>query len=164
MFASICYPGEMLHYFPLLPTPVAADWHARLISNVRGWGYEMLLKPHPGSHYPIPPAFTEELGARLLTERFERVLADADAVMFDSPMSTTFGVALASEKPVILIDLGRAIFRPEARALLEKRCRIVKAWFDETNRLQIDWDELRRAIAEAPDLTDPAFVESYRLG
>ena len=140
MFASICYPGEMLHYFPLIPTPVAADWHARLIAQVRGWGYEMLF-----------------------TERFEDVFASADAIMFDSPMTTTFGLALASEKPVVLIDLGRAVFRPEALALLEGRCRVVWAWFDEENRLQTDWDELRSAIEESRDLMDPAFVQSYRL-
>ena len=163
MFASICYPGEMLHYFPLLPTPVAADWHARLISNVRGWGYEMLLKPHPSSSCAVPQTFTEELGATLLTGRFENVLAAADAVMFDSPMSTTFGVALASDKPVVLIDLGRAVFRPEALALLERRCRVVKGWFDEENRVQTDWDELHRAIEESRDLNDPAYVRSYRL-
>ena len=163
MFASICYPGETLHYFPLLPTPVAADWHARLIAQVRGWGFEMLLKPHPGSSCPVPPAFTEEFGATLLMERFEQVLGSADALMFDSPLSTTFGVALASDKPVVLIDIGRAVFRPEALALLERRCRVVKGWFDEENRLQTDWDELRRAIEESRDLIDPAFVQSYRL-
>ena len=163
MFASICYPGEMLHYFPLIPTPVAADWHARLIAQVRGWGYEMLLKPHPSSHCAVPQAFTEELGATLFTERFEDVFASADAIMFDSPMTTTFGLALASEKPVVLIDLGRAVFRPEALALLEGRCRVVRAWFDEENRLQTDWDELRSAIEESRDLMDPAFVQSYRL-
>lgn len=113
----------------------------------------MLRKPHPRSHCPIPLAFTEELGARLLTERFERVLADA--VMFDSPMSTTFGV--------VLIDLGKAVFRREAPALLEKRCRIVKTWFDQENRLQTDWDELHRAIEESRDLSAPAFFDHYRL-
>ena len=161
MFPSMFYGGELIHFSPLPPDMVQVDWHARLIAHLRGWGYETILKPHPESPSPRPLAFVQELGAKVLTERFEKVLNDADAFLFDYPRTTTFRVALNTDKPVIFIDWGQDPLTEEARGLLEQRCAIVGARLDEANRIQIDWDELRAAIAAAPGLNSTEFVVKY---
>ena len=160
MYPSMFHVGEQGHFVPPVPDIAQVDWQARLISHVCRWGYEFLLKPHPSTAVQ-EPRFATELGARTITERFETVMDAADAFLFDSPSSTTFAKALSTDKPVIFIDHGRVVFTPEARAMLEKRCAIVIAWFDQDNRLQTDWDELRDAIERSRYLDDTSFFDYY---
>ena len=148
-------------FMPFFPDLPALDWEARLLSKLSAWGYQVLNKPHPESISSPPVAFANQFGVRTLTERFERVMHAADASIFTDATSTTFRVALASNKPVVWIDFGLPKWVPEARAMLERRCRVVRGWFDEANRAQVDWDELREAIEESRDLMDMAFVDNY---
>ena len=85
----------------------------------------------------------------------------ADAFLFVSPQSTTFVAMLASGKPMVFVDPGLFEWVPEAYEMLRRRCRIVRGWFDDANRLQVDWDELRGAIQESGDLMDTTFFDSY---
>ena len=161
MYPTIFYPGEFVHPFcPLLPDAVAVDWHVRLIGRLRAWGYGVVLKPHPG-HVATARTVSSHLGVTVLEDLFERVLDSCDVILFDYAHTTTFGVALATNKPVVFVDWGQEDFTPDARSKLERRCRIVRAWFDENNRVHTDWNELRSAIEESPQLTDPAFANSY---
>ena len=97
-----------------------------------------------------------------MTERFEQVEHEADAFIFTTPHSNTFALAAAGNKPMVFIDFGLDNWVAEARATFEQRCWVVHGWFDESNRAQIDWDELRSAIEESPKLVeDTAFAENY---
>lgn len=161
MYPTLYYSGDMVHAMsPLLPDIAQVDWQARLISHLREWGYEVLLKPHPG-HTSSAKALGNRLGATTLTERFENVMDKADVLLFDYPRTTTFGTALASNTPVVLVDWQKESFTSDAREKLQRRCRIVPAWFDDQNRLQTDWANLRNGIEESVELTDQAFYESY---
>ncbi len=163
MYPTIFYPGESVYpFWPLLPDPVAVDWHVRVISRLRTWGYEVVLKPHPG-HVETARAVSSELGVTVLADPFEQVLGSCDVLLFDYPRTTTFGVALATNKPVVFVDWGQEVFTSDARSKLERRCCIVRAWFDEENRVRTDWNELRTAIEESPRLTDRAFADSYLM-
>ena len=37
----------------------------------------------------------------------------------------------------------------------------MQGWYDDSNRIQVNWDELRMAIEESRGLEDPAFFNSY---
>ena len=162
MYPTLYYSGDLVHpMFPLLPDIVEVDWQARLISHLRDWGYEVILKPHPGTHTSSAQVLGDRLGATTLTERFENVMDLADVLLFDYPRTTTFGTALASNSPVVLIDWEQEPFTSDAREKLQRRCRFVRAWFDEQNRLQTDWADLRNGIEESVELTDRAFFDSY---
>ena len=121
----------------------------------------MLHKPHPGSVSLPRDGFTQAFGGRTLTEPFDQVMHLADAFIFVTSQSTPFISILAESKPVVFIDLGLFEWVPEAYEMLGRRCRIVRGRFDEDNRAQVDWDELRNAISEAGDLTDTAFADNY---
>ena len=161
MYISTLYDGERMHGIPPLPDLVAVDWQARLLDRLSKWGYEILHKPHPEGASRPPAGFAKQFGVKMLTQPFEQVMSLADVFLFDFPLSTTFGVALISETPMVLIDFGLVDWVPEAYDKLKRRCRIVRGWFDEANRAQVDWNELRVAIEESGDLMDSSFLETY---
>ena len=161
MYASSFYTGDWVHYAIQIPDIVALDWEARLFSNLSKWGYTPLHKPHPGSVFLPASGLTEKFGGKLLTAPFEQVMHEADAFLIVNPQSTIMLSLLASRKPVVFIDLGLFTWFPKAYTKLARRCSVVKGWFDETNRAQVDWDELRQAIEESRFLRDTSFHDSY---
>ena len=161
MYPSSFYNGERMHFGVRIPDPVAVDWEGRLFSHLGAWNYKVLHKPHPGSVSSPPAAFANELGVKMLTQPFERVVHMADVFIFASSQSTTFVSALSSNKPIVFVDFGLWDWVPEAYEMLKRRCRVVRGWFDKENRAQVDWGELRDAIEESRDLMDSSFLETY---
>lgn len=161
MYPSSFYNGDRPNYNVLIPDIVALDWEARLFSHLNRWGYKVLHKPHPASVALPPAGFAQAFGGMTLLERFESVMHLADAFVFVSPQSTTFVAMLESGKPMVFVDPGLFEWVPDAYEMLRRRCRIVRGWFDDANRLQVDWDELRGAIQESGDLMDTTFFDSY---
>jgi hypothetical protein len=71
---------------------------------------------------------------------------------------------MRSNKPAVFIDFGEDVFADSARSLLAGRCPIVPAGVAPDNRVQLDWDALRSAIAESVQLADDArFFKRYLL-
>jgi len=161
MYPSTVFDGERPRMILNFPDIVAIDWQSRFLAYLKQWGYEVIQKHHPESPVPPPIEFERRFQAKLSTEIFEDVLDSADVLIFDYSRSTSFGSALVSSKPVVLIDFGFSDWMPEARQMLAKRCRIVSGWFDKDNRAQIDWIDLKLAITEAPNLKDQTFIETY---
>ena len=149
--------------FPLMPIPVAFDWQARLFRMLQDMGHRVSQKPHPESHGPTPPVFAEKFGVLALTGRFEDVYEGYDLILFDYPMQTCFGFTLRTGKPVVLIDFGVAEYKPELRALLERRCAVVPGRYDAQNRAHVDPTALKQAIERAPLLCDPGFAAAVLL-
>ncbi len=161
MYLPMFYAGERIHFTPMIPDIVQIDWQYRLINKMQGWGYDMLLKPHPASSIEVPSEFIDGLGANLLTQSFEEIADTADAFLFEYSSTNTFGLAIATGKPVILINHGYETYSQTAREVLSRRCSFVEAWFDERNRLQVIWDELRESIEVSRALNDPSYMEQY---
>ncbi len=150
MYVSTLYGGESLHLLPLLADIVTLDWQVRLIAHLSDWGYATTHKPHPEGVVAPPAAIGTVKGYEQRSEPFEQIWQEADLLLFDYPSSTTFGFALRSDKPIVLIDSGQFDWLPAARKALHARCAVVTAEFDDENRIAVDWDALRTAIAEAP--------------
>ncbi|MEE2821864.1 MAG: hypothetical protein VYA53_02665 [Acidobacteriota bacterium] len=161
MYPATIYDGDRMHLVPLLADVVALDWQVRLFSHLQSWNIQVVHKPHPGGQNFAPAQFAEGFGHRTLLEPFEQVKDQADAYIFDLPQSTTFSIALATDKPVILIDLGFFDWVADARELMEKRCRVVRGWFDAKNRVQVDWDQLHTALTDQRTEQDTSFVDKY---
>lgn len=161
MYTSSFYAGDRVTANVRIPDIVSLDWEARLFNHLGQWGFEVLHKPHPSSTALPRPGFVEQFGGRLVLQRLEAVFDQADAFMFSSSQSSTFPFLLASDKPGVFIDLGLRQWTPEAYDLLARRCAIVRGWFDEQNRIQIDWDEVRSAIEQARHLSDTTIVGHY---
>ena len=166
--SSILYVTPFVTYdefgaFPLMPIPVAFDWQARLFRMLQDMGHRVTQKPHPESYGPTPPVFAQKFGVPALSGRFEDIYDDYDILLFDFPMQTCFGFALRTEKPVVLIDFGVAEYKPELRALLERRCAVVPGRYDALNRAHVDPAALKQAIERAPFLHDPGFAAAVLL-
>jgi hypothetical protein len=163
--ANVLYVTPFLTYdwlgpFPLMPVPVALDWQARMFRMIQEMGHRITQKPHPESHGPTPPLFAEKFGVPALKGRFEDIYDGYDIIVFDFPMQTCFGFTLRTQKPVVFIDFGVAEYGAELRKLLERRCAVVRGWYDADNRAQVDPAALRDAFEQAPLLYDAGFVKA----
>jgi len=161
MYLSQCYLGERLHFYEMLSDPVQLDWQVRLFAELTSRGYTMVLKWHPECHTAVPSYFIGTPGVELLREPLEQVLDQCDVVLMDTSMSTVFRNVLVTDTPLVLIDLQREIWTDKSRELIGSRAPLVKGWFDETNRVCVDWDQLQAAIEAAVELTDPTFFDTY---
>ena len=164
MLLGTIYDRDRGRMGPLIPDVVYVDWQSRLISWLRGQGYEVIFKPHPESPLMPPAAFHDALGARIETRPFEEVLSQADLVLFDYLYTTTFRSALLSALPVVVADFGDTEWYDPALPLLEKRICRVMGHHDEQNRRQLNWSRLRWAFDTAPErAASDEFVKTYML-
>jgi hypothetical protein len=161
MYPSTALLGERVTLDHFIGDYVYVDWSARLIASLRRFGYQVLHKPHPGGDNRYPNGFASRFGAEEMFQPFEQAQWSADALVLDFSRSSTFPVALATNKPVIYIDFGLERWHPAARHLLECRAKVVRGWIDDDNRFQVDWEEVQAAIPQACCLTDSTIVDRY---
>lgn len=161
MYVGTLYNDEFTPITPLIPDIVLIDWEARLIGKLREWGFDVIIKPHPESRFETPAAYEEQLGAKVVTGRFEDVYRQADVILFSQPNSTPFFSILGTHHPFVLVDTGVHTWQSEAIRMLAQRCGIVTCGRDAKNRLTTDWDVLRTAILKAPMLMDQTFLHSF---
>lgn len=147
----------------LLPDPVALDWQLRLVAALKALPVDLICRPHPegllrGRRHPVadlvPPA----------AEPFEALVARADVFVFDYVQSTTFYVALCTDRPIVLLQMGPSSYDGEVAEAIARRCRIVPVRFDDANLPQVDPAALEEAVCGGPDTADPAFFRAEILG
>lgn len=164
MYVGTLYEDDFVAFTPLDPACVLVDFEARLIAKLKGWGFEVLVKPHPESPIAAPAAYAERLGATIVTDRFEDCYQGADIILFGQPNATAFFNVLATSKPIVVADTGLRDWHPEARALLDQRCGVVIGRRSADNRIEMNWDALHSAIERAPGLMDDGFYAAYMRG
>ena len=128
------------------------DWHSRLLGLVRSLGYKTISKRHPKGIGTKQSLFYSHCDSEL-TEEGMSDLEDIDGYVLDF-VGTAFMEAMCTLKPVILIDFQVRQFTKEGKLKLLKSTQIVKANFDEDNRLQIDPSELRHALNAEVDVEE----------
>ncbi len=165
MYVASVYPGEHVYTATqgLMSDVVMLDWEVRLLKKLKSWNFDIILKPHPAESNCInaPKSIEYQLGSIIVNELLENVLHRADIILFDNPASTITSTLVLSEKPLVYLDFRAVQFTPEARGQLNKRCPIVEGWYDDKNRAQINWFDLRKAVLTCDQYTDPGFAESY---
>ncbi len=161
LYVMTAYTGDSVYLEPLLPDAVAVDWQARLLDFLAGEGFHLSLKPHPDSYCRPPDEFQRLYDAEVVDQPFEEVMHEADLLLLDYWRTSCLVSALRTDVPMVLIEFPQHAPDPEARKLLERRAAIVAAGFGDDGRADTDWASLRRALAAAPGLGDPRFVESY---
>lgn len=140
------------------------EMELRLVDLLRQAGYQVLYKAHPDG-YNRMINFADYLGpdVEIVRAPFEEVMNNADAILFYHYYTSTFIWSLCSNKPVILIDAEAfdKVVDQGAYPLLQKRCAIIKGWFDERNRYAFDERELLDALARVPQQPNCEFMEKY---
>ncbi|HEY7609113.1 MAG TPA: hypothetical protein VIF14_07765 [Alphaproteobacteria bacterium] len=163
IYVASAYYGFSQTFPPFPPSVVYIDWQHRLLEALARLPIELHHKPHPGGLLRGNPRMLAHL-APILTRRFEDELGGADVVVIDIAATTTLAIAMCSDRPVVLLDMGCMPFNEPVRAEIVRRCRIVPVVSDARNRLAVDAQALGEAVCGGPDRADPSFFREFFLG
>jgi hypothetical protein len=163
MFIGTAYYGFYQSFPPFLPAPLYLEWQRRLLKLLSTFDIDLVHKPHPGGVFMGCPPALENL-ARIENRRFENAIQDFDILMFDFAASTTFSLALCSDKPIILLDFGSLVFQHSVKKAIADRCTVVDVGVDERNRLSVDNEFLRQAVCRLHRVPDPTYFRKLFLG
>ena len=160
MVMIVGYPPNWLRY-----PHMAAHWaltqfdvEVALIEALGRGGFKVLYKAHPEFERETRALF-KNLPCAFVGGHLERCWQVADAFVFPRISSTSFGFALCTNRPVVLLDVESQNWLKEAHALLARRCRMVPASLEEGARLSFDEDALVAALRAPMREPDQAFVE-----
>ena len=92
---------------------------------------------------------------------FEDLMPLADVYLFDEPNSRVFCMALVTRRPVVYVDIGAPYFAPEIKALIDKRCTVIKSTPDDRGRPWVDFRHVEQAICQ-PCCPDPTALAELR--
>ena len=159
MYVSPIYWNGSVLYSRMMPDIVLVDWQLRLLNFLTEEVYMSLIKQHPGTKAKIPKYFFDNFKIKDMTKRFEDVYSKADILLFDYPLSTTFGFAFTTDKPIVFIDFGFHELRNKEKRMLMKRCYVVDGKFLTNNRAEINWDHLKLGLNKCFNLADNSYKE-----
>lgn len=137
------------------------DLELRLLDFLRQKGFIAIYKVHPDRRREAGGIF-EETSDEIMAEPFEKVYGKCDAYLFAHTDSSTFGFAVCTNKPIVVIDIKGRPWKGNAYELLSKRCRMVSARIDESCRILFDEFELEKALNR--DIEDPDMEYVEKLG
>jgi len=136
------------------------DLELRLIHFLKTQGLRVVYKVHPDRLEEARGVF-DALADEIRPEPFEKVYLDCDAYLFGHADSSTFGIALCTNKPVILINAAGKAWNQKPFELVCRRCHVVPAWMDDSNRIQFEEDVLATYLQSEIAAPDTAFMNEY---
>lgn len=146
----IRYPGLAGHW-----ALTQLDLEISLIETLSTAGFKVLYKAHPEWEDKLKRIFAN-INCEFIGGHLEECWHHADAFVFPRTTSTSFGFALCTNRPIVLLNTEGQNWVDEAYVLLARRCQIVPATID--GRLRVRFDEhalvaaLKRQVGE-PDHT-----------
>ena len=150
MLMTEIYDGDRGRPGPSCPDIIQADWQARIVPQLKEWGYDVMMKLHPESPIMPPETFTNDMGANIVTQRMEDVLEEADLIIFDCIYTTSLRVAIETNIPFVLIDFYNHPWTDKGKQLISQRCSFIEGHFDEQGRRNVDWKAMEKGLREAP--------------
>jgi hypothetical protein len=160
----------MVMGYPLLPHRTQYDVtnglamhleaEIRLLKLLRKRGYHAIYKAHPETRAQAEGLF-DAAASEVSFEPFERITDRCDVILFLTTVSSTFGAALCTRKPVVVLNHAGKAWNPINADLYVRRCRLVPSWLDDNNRIQFNEEALIDALAvpgAAPDFSIVARV------
>jgi len=135
------------------------DIELRVMKLLREKGFRVIYKMHPETQQEAKGLF-QGLSDLILTEPFEEVHQKADAYFFGCITSTTFGFALCTNRPILVLDIKGKNWNEEAYKYLSRRCEMVPGYFDEQDRIQFEESELLVKL-QKPTFPDFSYVERF---
>jgi len=162
LYVSTAFYGFYQTSTPVLPGVAYMEWQMRLVEALQRLPIELACKPHPegllrGKNLP-----TEKI-ARTLQVPFEEALNESDVLVMDIPASTTFSIALTTDRPIVFFDFGLLPFNDSVRDEIGKRCRILTPTYNAANQPQIDPETLAEYVCGGDDTADPTFFRNLFL-
>ena len=136
------------------------DLELRLVRFLKTQGLRVVYKVHPDRFEEARGVF-EGLAHEICPEPFEKVYLDCDAYLFAHADTSTFGIALCTNKPVILINFDGKPWNSRPFELVCKRCNLVPSWIDDRNRIQFDLEKLIEHLEKKIAEPNTEFMEEY---
>ena len=127
-------------------------------------GYKVIFKKRPKDPgWQGVNIFSEFDNLEVVYDHFEKpgVIERADAIIVQYAMSSTLYWSMCTNKTVIYVDAGWDRWFPDVYTLMEKRCRVLHAWYDELNRQCFNKDELFNLLEKTPEVPNTEFIEKY---
>jgi hypothetical protein len=154
---AIRYPYSSGDFFLL-----QLDLELRILRVLKEHGFRVLYKVHPERKKEAEGVYDGACD-RVLSNAFETMWEEADAVVYPTTSSSTFGYSLCTNRPLIALDLSGKRWNREPYDLLKKRCTMVPAWFTERNRVDFDEKGLLEALQRKPETPDYAYVRELMV-
>jgi hypothetical protein len=115
------------------------------IRALRAAGFKTIYKMHPERITEAQGIYESECDEVVL-EPFERSWTKADAFVFPSITSSTFGFALCTPRPIAVVNLEGQRWNPRILDALSRRCSMIPARFDAGNRPILETEALVLAL------------------
>jgi hypothetical protein len=139
------------------------DVEIALIEVLRASGLRVLYKAHPEWEADLKYLYSG-LDCEFIGGRFEECWQQADAFIFPRTSSTSFGFAICTNRPIILLDVKGQKWQEEAYRLIARRCRMVPAEIDSNLRIRFDPEALVAAVRQRVTAPDQGYVLQAMCG
>ena len=107
--------------------------------------YFVIYKAHPDRWKEVEFIFNN-FTDKIIIEPFEKCYSLADCIVFSYSRTTTFGFALLTKKPIVLVNLNEIMWDNYAFKLTSKRCQIVNAVSNDNDEILFNKKEFLNAI------------------
>lgn len=163
LYGTPPFVGPRGMFPPILPDALGFELQKRVVRILKSIPVQLLLRPHPeglrgGSANPLAALHPCE------GRSYDDLLPEADVLLFDHVVTTTFTMALCSDRPIVMLDYGIRFFADDIEAMLDRRCARVPIVYDERGFPDVSASTLRDAILGAPDRVDAEPYRSLFLG
>jgi len=124
------------------------DLEYRIILKLKSMGYFVQYKAHPDRLNEISGIFNKSVD-EYITDRFENVIERTSLIIFTHAATSTFGYALASRKPMVMINIDGNVWNDNIYNALSKRVHMVPAKLSDRNMIKFNQKYFSEAIKSA---------------
>jgi hypothetical protein len=159
MYVAGGYLGERLGDFPSRKPPdvIYFEWQRWLLNALRSAGFRVLVKPHPKGVLR-EAELLQPLCDEIVQGNFDPNGHAVDCYLFDFAGAAFFD-ALASNRGIVLTDMGVRPRDPCSFDDLRLRCQVVRCIPTERNLFRVDTNTLVEAVENAA--TSETWPESF---
>ncbi len=134
----------------------------RLILLLKSKNKKVLYKVHPERVNEIDGVF-DTIVDEVVTDPFESVWGRSDLLIFTYTSTTTFGYALTTNLPIILLDTSSDLRDQDYMKLLDKRIERVHAKINYDTRITFNEDEFIKSLESQKIFSFECIDEIYKV-
>jgi len=152
--------GIAHHYFPWA---YQLELNLSIARTLQKYKIKSVLKKHPELLKESDGVY-DNFYDEFLEDPFEITYMNADAYIIQHIGTTAFGIALMTNRPIIIFDYILDMLWDKPAELLRKRCRVIPSWIDEdSNKIMFDEYKLIEALQKPLEEINDEFINKYML-
>ena len=132
-----------------------------ICKHLKEAGYEVIYKAHPDTIKETTNFFDNYVD-KIIEKNFNNVYQQADCILYMSPFTTTFGVGVASNLPVVYVNnLNWDLWHKDIKEVLNKRAASIDVKSDKDGVIILKKENLLNALDNSLNLQDYSVVEQF---